>query len=360
MSTNREQLRTLLKHIVSYTEECRMTATVGFDGCIDTILRPVRQRLSGSIPRYFETITEFGAYLETKSGLSCAIEVEQVSRRFGGNGPNLAAALTTLGVKTACVGNLGAPEPCFKGTGAELYSVGGTGTCSALQFSDGKVMLSNMQVADEVTFDSICAALGRETVQKLFCENQGAAFVNWAEMPAATGIWRGIVEQFWAAEPPKRDRVLLVDLTDCSRRAEDEIREVADVCAKAGKYRRVVWSLNAGEAELLAKHFRCPAADAVSRAVQLRISLSADVVVIHDIACCALSAPGTAVEVPGFPVEHPRISVGGGDTFNGALLFSLMCGFSPEECALFAGAFSSAYVQMGTYIPLKQLYEQYN
>ena len=64
--------------------------------------------------------------------------------------------------------------------------------------------------------------------------------------------------------------------------------------------------------------------------------------------------------VPGFPVEHPRISVGGGDTFNGALLFSLMCGFSPEECALFAGAFSSAYVQMGTYIPLKQLYEQYN
>ena len=360
MSTHREQLRTLLKRMVSCTEKCSMTATVGFDGCIDTILRPVCQRFSEGAPRYFETIDEFGAYLETRAGLSCAVEVEQVSRRFGGNGPNLAAALATLGVKTACVGNLGAPEPCFAGTGAKLYSVGETGTCSALQFSDGKVMLSNMQAADKVTFDSICAALGEATVQKLFCESQGTAFVNWAEMPGATGIWRGIVERFWAAEPPMRDRVLLVDLTDCSRKSEKELREVAGVCAEAGKYRRVVWSFNAGEAALLAKYFRCPAADAVSRAEQLRITLSADMVVIHDIARCALSAPGTAAEVPGFPVEQPRVSVGGGDTFNGALLFSLMCGFSPEKCALFAGAFSSAYVRLGAHVSLEQLYEQYS
>ena len=43
-----------------------------------------------------------------------------------------------------------------------------------------------------------------------------------------------------------------------------------------------------------------------------------------------------------------------------ALLFSLMCGFSPEKCALFAGAFSSAYVRLGAHVSLEQLYEQYS
>lgn len=345
MGRREEGLRTVIQALKERQgPPCLVTA--GFDGCVDAVLRPIRRR-AGQETDYFSTIASFGAYLQTKAGLSCAVGVEPVSRRFGGNAPNLCAAVAALGGHASCVGNLGGPEPCFQAVGADLYTIGPAGVCDALQFSDGKVMLSSMRETEHITFRDVRDAVGAERLDALFQDSGGTAFVNWAEMPHAADIWQGIVDEVWARHGPDREKWLLIDLTDCSRRPAEELEEIAEVCAGAARYRRVVWSLNAGEGMQVARHFRCVRGSAAESAQRLRERLSADLLVIHDVEECALAAPEGAVRVAGVPVRNPRISVGGGDHFNGALLFALLHGLPPEAAAAFAAGYSAAFVARG-------------
>lgn len=337
------------------------TVTVGFDGCVDTVLRPVRRKNATGKPEYFSTIGRFGSFLEEKEGLSCAIETCRVSKRLGGNMPLLSAALTALGARAICVGTLGwpSPEECFSGVGEELYTLGEPGFCSALQFDDGKVMLTNMSSAQDLDFEKAKELLGMDTLRRLFIESDGTALVNWAEMPGATDLWQGIVREIWSKEPPTREKPLLIDLTDCSGRAREEIVEIAALGGLAGEYRRVIWSLNPGEAARMGDCLDCPGSGE-SLAKSLLERLKADMVVIHGIEFCDLAWGEKTRRLNGFAVEKPKISVGGGDSFNGALLFALLHGLPADDAALFAFAFAALYVEKGEAPSLGEMLERFN
>ncbi len=65
-------------------KESTFRAFVGFDGFVDTLVRPVK--ISGGKDQmiFFDTIEEFGAYLESKAGKSCSIELDKITQKMGG------------------------------------------------------------------------------------------------------------------------------------------------------------------------------------------------------------------------------------------------------------------------------------
>ena len=73
--------------------------TVGFDGFIDTIARPVARTATADAPaQYFESIPAFGQYLVEHGGKSCSIALHVERRQLGGNLPHLSRAASMLGL----------------------------------------------------------------------------------------------------------------------------------------------------------------------------------------------------------------------------------------------------------------------
>lgn len=346
--TKKQKIQILLNRLQSLpTRSLRVAA--GFDACLDTVIRPVRSIGEDENPVFFSSIGEFGRYLARHQDLSCAIDVRTVSHRPGGNMPNLAAGLTALEIPVDCVGPLGMPVPdrAFSGIGRSLITVGSPGVCTALQFDDGKVMLSNMEGASGLNYAYLQQALGTKKIRELFQNCHLAAFVNWAELPQATDLWRGIAQDCWFSREPDLSRFLLVDLTDCRRRSEPEILEVLSLLRECSRYRRLALVLNQNEANQLAAVFKLTPSGLPELANQLREAVSAWLVVIHRNESCVLSQAGESFYSDGFLVPQPVISVGAGDTFHAALAFGLLHQFTLQELAFFSSLYAALYVEHG-------------
>lgn len=346
---NHEQkLHNILKQLTQIST-IPLEAVIGFDACIDTIVRPVQSMNADGSVSYFSTIGEFGRHLIAHENLSCAIDIRTVSKRIGGNMPNLANGLTQLGVSVNCIGTLGFPESdnLFKHIGKNLYSVGRTGSCTALQFQDGKIMFSNMSSADTLNFAKLKESLDDELLIQLFCHSDLIAFVNWAELIHSTDLWHGIASSYWFKHAPNKNAILLIDLTDCSKRSNEDVLQVLTLLKKCAAFRKLVFTLNQNEANQLAKVLSIPSADTPSMMSELLHILNANLIVIHRNERCFLQTTDNFYESNGFLVSHPLISVGAGDTFNAALSFGLLHHFPLQELADFACFYAALYVKHG-------------
>lgn len=348
-----------LQRIAAETSRRPPRITAGFDGCVDSIFRPVKIAAGAEPETYFRTIREFGEYLASRAGRSCAVDMREISVRKGGNMPNLSAALTALGAQVSAVGTLGWPQPDerFRDIAGSLYTLAPAGVCNALQFDDGKIMLSNMHAADDLTGERLRERLGERETARLFSECDAIALVNWAEMPQATDLWRGVLEVRRNSAGDGRRTPLLVDITDCAGRSSAELAALAAVIRAASGCCRTIWSLNSNEAEQLAAALGIPAAGETETARAMRTALDAAIVCIHRIGDCIVSGAEETACLPGFPVAVPRISVGAGDTFNGAFLWAVCMDLSPFDAGRFANAATAQFVRSGDLPSLSDVME---
>lgn len=323
---------------------------VGFDGFIDLIVKPVRQVRNGK-KQYFSTIGEFGGYLTGKSALSCSLDLEKVAEKAGGNMPLFACALSALGVKTDCIGSLGYPEPqeIFRNMGelVSITGVAGAGTCTSLEFDDGKVMLGCNGDVDNLDFAMLESRVGIERLQAWLEQADAAAFLNWSELPGSTSIWRGLLEQVLPTAGGAREKWLMLDISDCSRRAPEEICEMISLIGELNRFYKVIFSVNHNEAMILCGALGLPREAPEQAAALLFGSSNVELLVLHllDGAVCC---DGSGVEfIPSRRVDKPLISTGGGDNFNAGLLWALLEGLPHREAVATANIVSGLYVSNG-------------
>src|SRR3954453_22160847 len=88
----------------------QMSAFVGLDGFVDEIIHAVDTRKNAAEYTRVNTITEFGERSKEAAGRSTNIEFVRQKKKLGGNGPIMANALATLGLKVIYVGSLGYPR----------------------------------------------------------------------------------------------------------------------------------------------------------------------------------------------------------------------------------------------------------
>ena len=173
------------------------TGLVGLDGFIDKIQRPVKLQDSAGC-EYYSTLSDFGQRVKDASDQSAQIELHTNTIKLGGNAPIFANALAYLGVKNTCLGTFGTPEihPVFKEIhqDSKLISLGHSAETNALEFEDGKLILSELSSFSELDWNQVKAQVDVGQLQELAANVQLFGLVDWCNLVHASSIWRGVLE----------------------------------------------------------------------------------------------------------------------------------------------------------------------
>lgn len=319
-------------------------ACVGFDGYIDSIAHLMRQ-VGGNEGIPFDTMRSAGTYFVEKAGKSCCVEMAKYSTRMGGNAPLFSAALSGLNPDIDLIGCLGREEihPVFRSLAEKVRvtTVGEPGKCIALEFSDGKIMLSENTDTRDLDYSALSCEPG---ILRILSECDLMVLLNWSEMLHMQDIWEGILQNVISDE--KKQKVFF-DLSDCSGRSREDILRMLKTLRAYAVRRETLLSLNENEAGVLCGVIGEESRDISGMARALQKDLGISVVSVHSVyASCAARSCG-CTEEENLHIAHPSVSTGGGDHFNAGLAYAWMQDYPDGEMLTLANCFGSCFVRDG-------------
>ena len=328
-------------------------ASLGFDACIDNIVRIVKDKKENSKTGYFNSSRQLGEFLINLDNKSCGIELHTKLSKIGGNMVITGNALGNLGIKVDCLGTFGLPDilPVFRTMSANctLHSVGETISATALEFNDSKVILFDPGPYNKLNWDGIKDLLGLERIKQLLSGKKLISFLNWSEIENSSLIWKGFLDEILPSLKQTREcPFFLTDFSDCSRRSKKEIRSAIDLLGRFRSYFKVILSLNQNEANLVAIALDISNTSSDEEFTKLLFNkINADVLTIHRTKD-ALGFDGITFEkCDTFLCNEPAILTGGGDNFNAGFCFALFHDFNLFQSLLVANAVSGSYVKTG-------------
>ncbi|MGA2030194.1 MAG: hypothetical protein ABSG87_08995, partial [Verrucomicrobiota bacterium] len=199
----------------------KMSAFVGFDGFVDEILHVVDKRESADSFQRLTTISKLAERLAGAAGKSANVEIVNRVTKLGGNGPIMANALASLGLKVTYLGNLGWPHlhPIFADFAkrAEVYSIAEPGHTDALEFEDGKIMMGKHSSLKDVNWANIQSRFGRDKFAAKLAGADLVGFVNWTMLTYMGEIWEALLKEICPTLKGKR-RLMFFDLADPEKR----------------------------------------------------------------------------------------------------------------------------------------------
>jgi sugar/nucleoside kinase (ribokinase family) len=332
-------------------------AFVGLDGFVDTIVTAVDQRRGqGENFTPIPTLADLGHRISAAAGQSTNIELYPRFDKLGGNGPIMANALLAAGVEVTYAGALGAPDvhPVFADLArrGRVHSLCAPAHTTAVEFSDGKLMLGVMRSLDEVTFQQLTSKIGLEGLRTELAAASLVALVNWTMIPHMSAILESLANEVLPTLPADRQRVCFFDLADPEKRTREDLAHVLQLIARWEKFGRVVLGLNFKEATQVAALLDVPLTDESeselrAAAAALRAKLGIECVVIHPRHAAACAMPDGTNWVRGPYTDRPLITTGAGDHFNAGFTRGLLLGMPAEACLTLGVCTSGHYVRTG-------------
>lgn len=348
------------RQLSEMAEENGFRVFAGFDGFVDAIVRPISEQDTYGNHAYFSTIAEFGKYLQGKARKGCSIELSRELRKSGGNAFLFADALAGMGIETTCVGTFGYPQVldvfARNRQNLELVSIGDPGQCSALEFSDGKVMLSDNSGINEMDYRRLESRIGEERLVRYVEEADILAFMNWSELRGCSDIWRGFLENIFPQVRFGKGKRMFLDLSDCSCRDRTDILDMLGMIRSFSDYFAVTLSLNANEFQATGEILTLNEAhDGNGHAMGKEARMARRIWEYCGLQSLFIHLPDRAYGMDGEKeacvmtrfIKEPHCSTGGGDNFNAGLLFGLIHGLDMESAMVVGNAASGYYVTHG-------------
>ncbi len=331
---------------------------LGFDGFVDEIIHVVDKRLDSETYTRMEKIEDLAKRIDRASGLSTNIELFPIQKKIGGNGPIMCNALTKHNAKITYIGALGVPliDPVFNemAKNATLFSLANSGHTDALEFDDGKLLLGKMSSLNNVTYEKLIHALGKDKLIELLGGCDLFATVNWSMLPYMTDLWEKLLKEIVPLLPAKTKRpIFFVDLADPEKRENDEIKAALELLKSFTNKFFVVLGLNKKEAYDIANVLELYDSESLEH-MQISLEdlsdslsgfLQIDCLVIHPVDRSCTRLGNTYYEELGPYVKKPKLTTGAGDNFNSGFVLGLMLNLDPDEALLIGMATSGYYVR---------------
>jgi sugar/nucleoside kinase (ribokinase family) len=328
----------------------QLSAFVGLDGFVDEILHVVDKRESAEVYQRLRTIAQLAARFAAAAGKSTNLELVNQITKLGGNGPIMANALASFGLKVTYLGILGYPNlhPVFQDFAkrAEVHSIAEPGATDALEFEDGKIMIGKHASLKQVTWENIKSRFGLDRFAEKFGRSDLVGFVNWTMLPYMSGVWEAILKEICPAMKGPR-RILFFDLADPEKRTREDILRALDLIGRFEDYFDVILGLNEKEAHEIGSVLGLKPGGAAPEALaqfgaQLAARLKAGTLVIHPVSY-AFAIAGAKVDLVEGPfTAKPLITTGAGDHFNSGFCLGKLLGLD-NRLSLLAGVTTSGY-----------------
>lgn len=339
---------------------------IGFDGFVDKIKKAVRQKRNFKTV-YIKTLKEFADRIQSATGKSGQVEMVTQRIKLGGNAPIMANTLGKLGVLSTCVGSLGYPQlnQVFAGMNdkCEVISVLNPGLSDAVEFDDGKMIFSELDVFDPYNWVYIKKIIGLEKLTKIINDCKLLAFVDWVNLPHASEIWEGILEDI-IKPSGRKDFLFLFDFCDPSKKTTEQIDEVLDLVSCFSFYGKVTLGLNENETLKIWASLNGVDTDDVRRMNMpsvreagdfLHKAMNIECLLIHPIDRTIAFHQREIYEMVGKVITKPKVLTGGGDNLNAGYCVGMLAGFSIPQCMLLGMAASGSYIQSGNSPDLEAL-----
>jgi hypothetical protein len=328
-------------------------AFLGFDACIDNIIRIVREKKDNKVSGYFTDSSQFGEFLINLDNKSCGVELQTILSKIGGNMVITGNALGNLGIRVECVGTFGLPEilPVFRtmSPNCTLYTIADTISATALEFDNSKVIMFDPGPYNNLTWEGIKSLLGTDKIKKLISGKQLISFLNWSEIDNSSQIWEGVLNEIMPSIiPPGLKTFFFTDFSDFSRRSKQDIQFAIKLLGRFREYFKVIISLNQNESDLISMALGVSKHKSDEEFVnELFGAINTDVLVIHRTKD-ALAYDGAVFEkCDTFFCKEPKILTGGGDNFNAGFCFAQLIGLDMFQSLVVSNSVSGYYVKTG-------------
>lgn len=335
---------------------------IGFDGYVDSLYGVIHKK-SGTEKQFFKDISGFADHIKTLSGKSGQVELSLKEIKIGGNAPIMSQAMGSLGFQVQCLGTLGFPKihPVFEDLHAniQVHNLENPGQSDAFEFHDGKLIFSDCGSFDDFNWEKVKDRMGIDDLKKIYIDSQLVAAVDWVNLPNASDIWQGLLEE--VVKPHGAiDKKFFFDLCDPSRKSDQEIREALQVISQYHEFGEVTLGLNENETNIVFDALENPGKNKTSleeKAKAIFDNMTIACLLIHPVNRSVAVTQSGLVQVEGKLVAEPKILTGGGDNFNAGYALGCLLDLEMEERLLLGMSCSGAYILNGKSPDLKELGE---
>ncbi len=324
--------------------------SIGFDGFVDLVIKPVKTRIDENNCTYFPTIDQFGEKITSLAGRSGNIELSVQDTAFGGCGPHYANGLSNMGVSCTCIGAMGYPEKnavFALNPNCKTISISEPGYSYVFEFGDGKVLMSDVEKISKLRWNDLIERISVDELVSHFDDADIITLVNWSYLVH----FHEIYEKFLEVVMPrlsKKDRKIYIDIADCAKRQPEEIKAGLKMFGRYSEYAPTYLGLNKSEAMVM-HSILCEGEYKGSLPIARAIKEFSGIgtVIIHPVDSSAAVYDGGEVEVMGIVCENPKKTTGGGDNFNSGFCAGLLGELDIKSCLISGMTTSYLYVKNG-------------
>jgi hypothetical protein len=324
----------------------------GFDGVVDTVREIIDERQDGA---EYTPVTELAAVgdriqesVDIKS--SATFEWTEEATRTGGHVCHLTRALGTLEYEPTMIGTLGEPiDPVFRDE-FERYpkvSIGQPGQTDAVEFDDGKLMLTQPGDYRTLDWETLCDCIDVADLAERIDGRRLLGLGYWSVTPSFPDLLDGLREELWPllSSPPEH---VLADPADLRHVPPADLRGGASAFAALDDVVEVTVSANRSECQVIASVFGDDV-DEFEETVQVaREALGVHRFVGHGVDRSASSTATETASIAVPTVENHVLTTSAGDHFNAGLAVGLLTDVDEDAALVLGNSLAGWFVRNGT------------
>jgi hypothetical protein len=348
-----------------YLHTLKGKVLLGCDGFVDETYEIVEVRKSPSEFIPMKHLRQLGELIVARADGGVGMELVPKRRCEGGFAINTGRVAANLGLKPCLPGLYGKEsiDPAYHQfqDNCELMSLGNPALTIALEFGDGKVLMSNLEAVSSLTWEDFRNHFGAARLREIFADVDILGLGYWSLTANFDGLFQGFMEQYETAKPPRR---MFFDFADIKKKSSESfIQSLEMIRAYNGKI-PMTFSLNEHEVMELFSRIGVPRPELKPAAIAAALSVARekigfDELVVHT---PEFGAASSAKDGEAFAIQERQTNVvrlaGAGDSFNGGYLCASLGDLPLKQRLVMANAVTAYFVTHATAPTNEQLLAQ--